>query len=453
MATVIRPAAATNGMPLIVPYLNQSMKLRLRLLMLCMAAAEAVSAQSISLTGIAYDSLGQRPLPSAILSLGARTAFADSAGRFTFDSVPAGTHRLTMEHPAVDALGLPSIATTIDARAGMDPVRIAIPSVATMWARVCGSTPPGDAGFVFGIVRDAETRAPIRGADVIARWFEAAPTGASVKSWKVESKTDEQGSYALCGLPMTTVARVAASADTARMTAIDLTLAPSGRVVRRDFSLRAAGPAVARGTITGVVSVQGRPLPDVRILTDWTDEVVSGRDGRFTVLGAPVGTRQLYAVPIGLPVATAVVDVGARDTSRVSIAIPQSEARVEAPGVIQSRLASGFAMRRHSGVGYFRDSMHLARYSNFFAAFADLPTAVVQARPGGIRVDLPECVDTPVWLDGVKAASDVFLTIKPADLAGVEIYQRYETPAELRANGVSIQSRGCSILLWTRARG
>lgn len=412
-------------------------------------------AQSVAVLGSAYDSLGQRPLPSAFVSLGtARNTFTDSLGRFRFDSVALGVHRVEIEHPAIDSLGLSGISASITVRAGMDTVRVAIPSFATMWSRVCGSERPGEAGFIFGVVRDSRTRRPVANAEVSSAWLlpTSADFSAMLRTWKVETKTDADGSYALCGLPTTTTARVTAVGDAAAAAITDLSLTPTTRVTRRDLTLGGTASSIARGTVVGIVTSQGRPLPDVRVLADWTDESVTARDGRFTLVGVPVGTRQLYMIPLGMPTATVTVDVVETDTARLAIALRGRDAAAMNATMMQARLASGFALRRRLGVGYFRDSTYLKRFSNFFAAFSDLRVGVVRARPGGIRIDLPDCPDTPVWIDGRRAPGDIFLKIDPADLSGVEIYQRYETPAELRANGINISPRNCSVILWTHRK-
>src|SRR5687767_13717744 len=106
------------------------------------------------------------------MSLGtSRTTLTDWLDLFTDETVWRAPHRLTMDHPAIDALGLADITIPLDARPGMAPVRIAIPSFATMWGRVCGWAAPDTAGFVFGVNRDAQTRKPIPNAEVSARWL------------------------------------------------------------------------------------------------------------------------------------------------------------------------------------------------------------------------------------------------------------------------------------------
>src|SRR3954470_21772330 len=86
-------------------------------------------AQTVRVTGATFDSLSGRPLAAAFLTLGSKSTMADSTGRFSFDSVVPGTYRLTMQHDVLDSLGLSGIALTVPVTEGMQPIRVATPSI------------------------------------------------------------------------------------------------------------------------------------------------------------------------------------------------------------------------------------------------------------------------------------------------------------------------------------
>src|SRR6185369_4095701 len=117
-------------------------------------------------------------IPVAFVTLGSRSTMADSIGRFEFDSVAPGTYRVTMQHDILDSLGLGGIATSVTVSEGMGVVRIATPSIMTMWKRVCPGQAPPDSGFVFGTVLDAATRAPVKGASIMATWIDLRSQGS-----------------------------------------------------------------------------------------------------------------------------------------------------------------------------------------------------------------------------------------------------------------------------------
>jgi hypothetical protein len=415
--------------------------------------ANRAHGQSPSVVGVAYDSLTQRPLVGAFVSLGnASTGFTDSAGIFRFENVVAGTQRISVEHVAIDSLGLPALTANVNVRAGMDTVRIAIPSFATMWSRVCGSAAPRDGALLFGTARDAASRRPLPQTQISATWVTRATGATTQDHWRVDAKTDASGAFALCGLPTTIPTRITALRDSGYLIAIDVTMPKRPQVIRRDLMMQSHGPEIARGTVTGVVTYQGRPLGDVRVLADWTDEATTNAAGAFKLIGVPLGTRALYVVPLGMGPTQVTVDVSGRDTARVTIALPDADS-AEADAIrARAALIDGFDARRRSGVGYFIDSVQLSRAKNFFVALADVPDGLVQARSDGIRLDLPECQNTPMWIDGAPAPTDVLMKIRPSELLGMEIYKRYETPAELRAHGVNIPPRKCAIVMWMKRK-
>lgn len=414
--------------------------------------AAAARAQT-TVVGVAYDSLSRRPLVGAFVSLGsASTGFTDSAGVFRFDNVAAGSQRISVEHQAIDSLGLPALSATVNVRAGMDTVRIAIPSFATMWSRVCGSAAPRDGALLFGTARDAVTRRALPQTTISAAWVKRSSGASTQDHWLIDAKTDANGAFALCGLPTSIPTRITALRDSAHLLAVDVTMPARPQVIRRDLLLLTRGPEIVRGTVTGVVTYQGKPLSDVRILADWTDEATTNTAGTFRLVGVPAGTRSLYALPLGMPPGQITIDVSATDTARVTIALASGDSAEAAAARARAALIEGFAARRQSGVGYFLDSVQLSRAKNFFIALAEVPDGVVQTRADGIRLDLPDCANTPMWVDGAPAPTDVLMKIRPPELMGIEIYKRYETPAELRAHGVSIAPRKCAVVMWLKQK-
>jgi hypothetical protein len=182
--------------------------------------------------GVVFDSLLGRPLPGATVwveGLG-RSALSDARGAFILDSVPSGDHAIGAGHPALDSIGLPTLATRVLVPAGgAVATLLATPSRERLFRTFCGpetahpaGSPhggparprpePGPAagggyhGVLVGTVLDARPAAVpgtrLAGVQVTARYVlprrgqRALPLPTAVSAW-----TDSVGQYAVCGLP------------------------------------------------------------------------------------------------------------------------------------------------------------------------------------------------------------------------------------------------------------
>jgi hypothetical protein len=229
------------------------------------------------ISGVAYDSLADRPLSGARVHVGdlGRDRIADSTGRFSFDSIPPGIHSIWVDHPALDSLGLFSLGARIDATPTvMTNVLLAIPSFATIWRRTCSSSvPDGSVGLIFGTVTNSDAS-------------EARSQAAEV-TWRVERDTvagsaqvraDSTGSYAICNAPLgSRLVLIASSGE--RSSPRAMTLIGPRRVARLDLPLmsRAALAALAADSAraTGsrryrlrVLSEQGDPIAYANVSLD-----------------------------------------------------------------------------------------------------------------------------------------------------------------------------------------
>lgn len=182
-----------------------------------------------TILGTVLDSLGQ-PLPDSYLRLSGTPfiAEADSAGRFRFDSLPAGSHTVVAENEAYGELGLlvDDLALTVEEGETRQVVLRAERTV-DIAARMCPDQPP--ATGVTGIVRltmlDTATAAPLKEFPLWIRWrvpvdsqvvldstvrqVRDAATGEAqtfvTRTMSthdgMESRTDAQGVVIFCGIP------------------------------------------------------------------------------------------------------------------------------------------------------------------------------------------------------------------------------------------------------------
>jgi hypothetical protein len=417
-------------------------------------SASAAHAQTlVRVTGVTFDSLSGRPLPAAFVSLGSKSTTTDAIGRFQFDSITPGSYRLTMQHDILDSLGLSGIAMNVTVTEGMQPVRIATPSIMTMWRRVCRGEAPPDSGFMFGTVLDAATRAPVRGAPVSATWVELRGDGRAVsgKQLKLESATTDDGSFVLCGVPLGTGVRLTSSRDSVMATSLDLILSRAAPVRRQDLSL---GDARARGVVRGAVSSAGKPVPNARIYAG-SDSARTNASGQFIMPSVQAGTQQIEVQGIGFSPVTQIVNVPSGDTARVSFEIEKIvmlDSVTVRGSVIRQRLATQFDERKRRGIGYYKDSTQLAKYLAFEGIFNTMASVTMQ-RPGGRPVISVgrRCPNAPIFVDRMRTDADHLAALRPSDLAGLEVYRPGEMPSDLTTLlGLNPSSPPCAVVAWTK---
>lgn len=220
-------------------------------------ASPAAQPSGVTVRGVAFDSLNFRPLAGAFIAIEghSRSTLAGTDGQFEFAGLQPGRYLFAMQHATLDSLGLSGVTARVNVSTTSGPVTLAVPSFATLWRTVCGTTAvPTDTGFVYGTVRDARTGEPLGGISVDASWMELASgrdlASISQRRWRNLARSDSAGDYAMCGLPTDAVIRIRGVGDS---TATDLIDLPNigARVRRRDLLLAAAGDSLTRGTLGG----------------------------------------------------------------------------------------------------------------------------------------------------------------------------------------------------------
>jgi hypothetical protein len=255
---------------------------------LVVSILHAASLQGQGTTGIrgqVYDSLRGQPLALAFVSIvgTGRTATADSLGRFQFDDVKPGKYRILAQHDVVDALGLGAVGTMITVDGRRSDIIVAIPSFATLWRAACGKAPPSslDSGFVFGTAKGGRGTGKVE-----ASWVDLdinKATGLSQKGWKLETKSDSSGNYALCGVPTTTGLSVRAVDDHGESGWVDVLPLSGARIARRDLQLAARNDTTRR---LASASLRGR------VLADSSRQPIPGADISIPELGLSVSANQ-----------------------------------------------------------------------------------------------------------------------------------------------------------------
>lgn len=422
-------------------------------LILVAASAAAVPAQTVTVRGVTFDSLHNAPLAGAFVTLSGggknRSATADSTGRFFFDAVAPGAYRVSMQHAAIDSLGIPGISARATVTDGKRDIVLALPSFSSMWRSACGGrSAPADSGFLFGAIRDATTGRGVAQAYVDVSWLDVSVDSQkklSQKRWRRTARADSTGSYGVCGVPASVALHVQATADLSASGTIELQ-PTEARVQRRDLSL---GPTsgTARGIVAGFLrGPAGFPYRDARVTLENLPEVRSDTGGRFIIRNAPLGTRQVEIMAIGMMPIFLPVDVSPKDTAFVDATLRRVVASLDPVKIrATARLAAfnrDLEERKRSGFGYIIDSTTLKPLGTLASAFTATPSAtLVRSKTSNyftvwFPADKDKCL-AMVWLDGRRSDYDEINNIDPRDLALVEMYpRRLNIPREYMVGGL-----------------
>ena len=427
--------------------------------------ALAQQQRPLSLRGMVFDSLRGQPIRDAFVSIAghAEVITTDARGRFQFDNLPPGPHEVMAQHPILDSIGLSGLSARATLSEASNEVRLAVPSFATLWRAACGSGPvPKDSGIVYGTIRDAARGTPVANALVELVWsdlFLDKSRHVRERRWRIETRSNQVGGYAACGVSPDLGLEIHAILDTRESGRIGLP-AIMGRVQRRDLLLGSsarAGNLSESGTVSGsVIDPSGQPLADVRVMVDSLPEVRTGDDGSFTVGRVPAGTRQVRVLSVGSSASAVPVDVTPGAIAIVIVPMPKitSLAPVESRAERSVRVfAAEFEERRRRGSGYVRDSTEIVKYDELLSLFRSIPSVNVQYRRSNLSITMPDgrggaCAPR-VLIDGAETSVNLLIDLLPKEVAGVEVYVRGSNIPQRYAE-VGIQARCGLILVWTK---
>lgn len=134
-----------------------------------------------------------------------RAAVTDTAGRFSFSGLLAGSYGLITHDPVLDSLGIASPRTTVMIPdSGIASVRVAIPSRDVAADERCGGKNGEHGALLRLVVLDSATARPITDAHVLATWTRLMPPSgsgeATIMAFRREGLGDG-GGYSLCDVP------------------------------------------------------------------------------------------------------------------------------------------------------------------------------------------------------------------------------------------------------------
>ncbi|HVT41307.1 MAG TPA: carboxypeptidase regulatory-like domain-containing protein [Gemmatimonadaceae bacterium] len=460
-------------------------------------AAERATA---TVTGVVYDSLARAPLAGAEVQLvregvpGERSLFdvtTDSRGHFAIANVPPGPYTAGFLHPFLDTLGVVAPVVHVALEAGRTTeLPLAIPSLTTFARALCHlQTVPDSATLWVGTVRDAATRAPRARASVSVQWAETDITRGGIYRMRRSGvvQAGEDGRFAVCNAPAdaSLFVRAAGGPDTSGVVVLNL---PGQRLLARDLLIGRSEPAQPESTVlvdgtrrglavprrgqarlVGTVRASlGNPIAGARVrLAGASDSAATAGDGSFRLAGLPAGSWMLDVRAIGFEPARVPVELyeGEGTTNTRSVVLEKAVTALETVRVITGPAnvpaRSGFLSRK-VGFGHFIEHAEIEKRSALEVRdiVRDVPgLLVVPHVPGGgpsllMRVPSGMCAPS-VWVDGQRFgggydAEQMLAMINPADVAGIEVYNRSGI-VPLQFGGTL--TGGCGVIVgWTDSR-
>lgn len=334
-------------------------------------------------------------------------------------------------------------------------------AIARIWKNLCGSAAPKDSAIVYGIVRDAKTRAPVPNAYVDVVWTQLIVDTKTKKDvhqrrLKLDTKADARGVFGMCGVPLGQFTRIGAGTTGRLSGLVDL---PPGdeRIIRRDLVIGAESDSAERGMVFGTLRevTNGTPLANARIIVDDSTEVRSGDDGKFVIRDLPTGTRQVEVLSIGMVPVVASVDVFPNDSTPMTFSVRRVTA-LDAVRVTASRRAQaiidGLEERKRLGGGYLLEAGDIYAHSDIATVFAEFPSTAVNRSGGDITIWTPTkgggMCNPDVWVDGARSAQYILPMLRMSEIVAVEMYPRAESVPLQFKNSTPTHACGV-ILLWT----
>jgi len=388
-----------------------------------------------ALAGMVFDSTASGPLEGATVFLSgtAHAATTDATGRFEIADVPEGSYSVSFTHPRLVSLGVPMEGRPVAVRPGESPppLELAVPSPERLALALCPEPERKHGpGVLVGLVIDSATASPVRDARVTASWKEIGRRGGALAqtAMRVETITDAQGYYRVCGVPVGRDLTVVAQSGAKRGTVRELRVAANAPLAR-DVALgsgavmagRVPATQPAAGALAGFHERARRGGGGIFITRA---DIERQNPGHLADLFRRMPGVEVVQGPTGYRLAMA----GSRRLTGIS---GEGTQEIPGDGGKDARPATGGSGSTGSAAA---------------GAGAGSPDAEA------LRATRRSGENCPVqyFVDGVSAGSgdgEVLLTMNPAEVEAVEVYRRTsEVPAQF-----AVRSSACGVVVvWTR---
>jgi hypothetical protein len=440
-----------------------------------------------TLSGEVFDSLRDEPVHGATVIIAGTThqTVTDANGmyKFSVDSLPEGTVVVGFFMPSMDSLGIAPPARQIVIRHGESALLdLGTPSMRTVLRVMCRDSASEGRGLMMGVVRDADSDAPLVGALVVVMWTEMnIGTSTLAKLPKaVHTTVNEHGSYRVCGVPNSVALRAQARLGSKASGWIDVTMPPGG-VLQRDFLVgerivaAAPTPEPAQGTTAAPVAApkplgtaqlsgtvmgpDGKPLEGAQVyLVGTAIGARADSRGLFRLTGLPSGTQTVEVRQISFALKRYTVDLSPARESKLA-AVLDMRARVLGEVTVEAKAASsipGLDARMKRGMGNFITREEIEKRQSILltdlfrtlpgvnVAFDGTNYTVQSSRSGNLSCPMQWYLDGSPY-DNTDNSIDQFL--RPDDIEAIEVYKSSsEVPVQFQGSNSSCGT----ILVWTK---
>ena len=201
--------------------------------------------------GIVWDSLGIHAVAGASVSVvgSSQTVYTDSEGSFGITNLPPGLYEVAVETRDLAAWHFSPAPASREVFGGeMARLEYRLPSIADAIASHCpdaGSEESVEQGVLLGSVQSATTERAISGVTVSVHWIRARminarTDAAEVTGWEdvgVERRTDEEGFFTFCSVPLEQQLTLRATMDGFQPAADTLRILPADLGARRSIRM------------------------------------------------------------------------------------------------------------------------------------------------------------------------------------------------------------------------
>ena len=439
-------------------------------------SALAQNAHPSRIVGVVSDSISQGPLRGAevVVSGSGTSVTTDSLGKFSIDSLPAGTYQVGVFHPLLESLGI-TLATKpfVVGPDSAAVVNLSVPSVPTLVNRYCEGHQTTSAPSAFaGRVLDPDTDAPIDGARVSLAWTEVTVSkeaGVVRTPHELHTESNTFGFFKFCALPSGLDGSIQVTRG--EVSTPEIPVAMNGALLTfQSVSIAPKSESRHSGVVMGrVLTLEGKPVSGARVEIPVSGvSGVTREDGGFRLSGVLSGTQVLVVRSLSYAMASEPINVTSRSPLELVVTVG-AKANVLDPVLVTARRdyeleKSGFNARKRGASGHFfsREDIDRRKPNYISDMLKNLPGFTVtnqrggtvvsgRSRPTSIMSGNPAC--NRVFIDGFEwknlQPGDLDMFVNPDDVIGLEVYQPGDEPAQFRTF-----DRGCvTLVVWTQLRG
>jgi hypothetical protein len=424
--------------------------------------------------GVAIDSIRQQALSSALVAVEgtARVGLTDAFGNFQIDSVPPGSHRLSLMHAMLDTLGLTVMTNPIVMRPGeVITVDIATPSGERVVGMRCapGMLQRFGPAALMGQVMDPDSLKAAVGSRV-QLVYEEVTLGFKGKPIVREATVDSTGNYRICGLPTPISGKLQVFRNGVSTGQVDVDV--QGALALRSLTIAAARVATVedsagrtRRFLSGdsrlsgrVLSPSGAPVQSARVSIEGGRSVaLTNERGEFFLDSLPSGTQSVEVRKIGYASTEKPVELSARAPVTTTIVLDAAELapmRIVA-GVEKALDDMGYNDRKRRGLGHFidgeqvaRQAVHLSDALRSVPGLRVTPGSAGRSVIGNARDPIGGCVniyvDNARWREMTPGDIDDF--VSPSEVAAIETYSANLAPVQFQSPG---ETSCAAVVIWT----